>query len=46
MKRVKPKKRSSRLTKQEFSDFVEAFVRQMAEHGIVLTLPEDEREAG
>jgi hypothetical protein len=46
MKRVKPKKRSSRLTKQEFSDFVEAFVRQMAEHGIVLTLPEDVREAG
>ena len=39
MKRVKPKKRSSRLSKTEFSDFVESFIRQMAEHGIVLKLP-------
>lgn len=40
-KRMKPKRRSSRLTKTEFADFVEAFVRKMAEHGIVLTLPGD-----
>jgi hypothetical protein len=38
-KRMKPKRRSSRLTKAEFSDFVDAFVRLMAGHGIVLTLP-------
>lgn len=37
--RMKPKKRSSRLTKLEFSDFVEFIVRRMAEHGIVLDLP-------
>jgi hypothetical protein len=37
--RLKPKKRSSRLTKMEFSDFVEFVVRKFAEHGIVLELP-------
>jgi hypothetical protein len=40
MKRIKPKRRSSRLTKAEFGDFVDAFIRQMAEHGIVLETPE------
>lgn len=39
--RMKPKKRSSRLTKAEFSDFVEFVVRRFAEHGIVLELPGD-----
>jgi hypothetical protein len=37
--RLKPKKRSSRLTKMEFSDFVEFIVQRMAGHGIVLELP-------
>lgn len=46
-KRMKPKKRSSRLTKSEFGDFVEFVVRKFAEHGIVLELPGDSmREAG
>ena len=40
-KRQKPLKRSSRLTKMEFSDFVEFVVRKFAEHGIVLELPGD-----
>jgi hypothetical protein len=45
--RLKPKRRSSRLTKQEFSDYVEFVVRKFAEHGIVLELPGDSmREAG
>jgi hypothetical protein len=38
-KRQKPIRRSSRLTKMEFSDFVEFVVRKFAEHGIVLELP-------
>lgn len=38
-KRMKPVKRSSRLTKSEFSDFLEFVVRKFAEHGIVLELP-------
>ena len=37
--RLKPKKRSSRMTKQEAGDFIEWYVRTMAEHGIVLKLP-------
>jgi hypothetical protein len=37
--RMKPLKRSSRLTKQEFGDFLEFVVRKFAEHGIVLELP-------
>jgi hypothetical protein len=37
--RMKPKKRSSKLTKQEFSDFVEFVVRKFAEYGVVLELP-------
>lgn len=37
--RLKPKKRSSRLTKLEFSAFVEFVVQKFAEHGIVLELP-------
>jgi hypothetical protein len=40
--RLKPKKRSSRLTKMEFSDFVEFVVRKFAEHGLVLELPGEE----
>jgi hypothetical protein len=38
-KRQTPAKRSSRLTKMEFSDFVEFVVRRFAEHGIVLEMP-------
>ena len=38
-KKLKPLKRSSRLTKMEFSDFVEHIVRFMAEKGVVLELP-------
>ena len=37
--RLKPNRRSSRLTKTEFADFLEWFVQRMAEHGIVLELP-------
>lgn len=42
MKRVKPKRRSSRLSKVEFADYVEFVVRYMAQHGIVLELPGDQ----
>lgn len=42
--RMKPNRRSSRLTKLEFGDFVDFVVRRFAEHGIVLELP-DERAA-
>jgi hypothetical protein len=38
-KRLKPLKRSSRLTKMEFADFVDHIVRFMAERGVVLELP-------
>lgn len=38
-KKLKPLKRSSRLTKLEFADFVDHIVRRMAERGIVLQLP-------
>lgn len=41
-KRKKPVKRSSRLTKTEFSDFVAFVVQRFAEHGIVLELPGDQ----
>jgi hypothetical protein len=45
--RLKPKKRSSRMTKQEATDFIEWYVRTMAGHGIVLSLPGDlMKEAG
>ena len=40
-KRMKPVKRSSRLTKMEFSDFVAFVVQRFAEHGIILELPGD-----
>jgi hypothetical protein len=39
--RLKPKRRSSRLTKTEFSDYLEFICQRMAEHGIVLALPGD-----
>jgi hypothetical protein len=39
--RLKPKKRSSRMTKQEATDFIEWYVRKMAEFGIQLSLPGD-----
>lgn len=37
--RLKPNRRSSRLTKAEFADFVEWIVRKMAGFGILLELP-------
>lgn len=40
-RRKKPARRSSRLNKQEFSDFVEFIVRFMAEQGVYLQLPGD-----
>jgi hypothetical protein len=42
MKRKRPNKRSSRLTKTEFCDFIEFVVRRFAEHGIVVELPGDQ----
>lgn len=41
MRRQKPMRRSSRLTKPEFADFISFVVRRFAEHGVVLELPED-----
>jgi hypothetical protein len=38
-KKLKPLRRSSRLTKAEFTDFVDHIVRFAAERGIVLDLP-------
>ena len=38
-KRQTPARRSSRLSKTEFADFLEFVVRRFAEHGIVLQLP-------
>lgn len=43
--RLRPKRRSSSMTKLEASDFTEWFVAQMAQHGIILSLPNDERAA-
>lgn len=40
-KRQKPVRRSSRLTKAEFSEYIDFVVRRMGEHGIVLELPGD-----
>lgn len=40
-KRMKPKKRSSRLTKTQFSEYIAFVVQRFAEHGVVLDLPED-----
>lgn len=42
MKRLKPKRRSSRLTKSEFSDYLETIVRFMGEQGVVLDMPGDQ----
>jgi hypothetical protein len=39
--RMKPARRSSRLSKSEFSAHVEFIVRYMAEQGVVLELPGD-----
>jgi hypothetical protein len=38
-RRLKPLRRSSALSAAEFAEFVEWFVRRMAEFGIVLELP-------
>ncbi|HYE70636.1 MAG TPA: recombination protein NinB [Aquabacterium sp.] len=39
--RLKPRRRSSRLSKVEFSEFIDFIVRYMAEQGVVLRLPGD-----
>ena len=39
LKRLKPHKRSSRLSKMEFSDFLDHIVRFVAEKGIVVEMP-------
>jgi hypothetical protein len=39
--RLKPRRRSSSLSKTEMVDFIEWYVAQMATHGIVLELPGD-----
>ena len=41
-RRKKPARRSSRLNKTEFSEFVEFILRFMAEQGVYLTLPSEE----
>ena len=45
-KRMKPVRRSSRLTKTEFADFVSFVVQRFAEHGIVLELPGETNGSG
>lgn len=40
-KRLKPHRRSSRLTKTEFADFLDHIVRFMAERSVVLDMPGD-----
>lgn len=40
-RKQRPMKRSSKLNRQEFSDFVESIVVFMAERGVVLKMPED-----
>ena len=40
-KRLKPLRRSSRLSMTEFSEFLDFIVRRMAGHGIVLQMPGD-----
>jgi hypothetical protein len=40
--RLKPNRRSSRLAKSEFGEFLEFIVKRFAEHGIVLRLPGEE----
>lgn len=45
MKRQKPMRRSSRLTKTEFGQYIDFIVRRMAEHGVVLKLPGDAEAA-
>lgn len=40
-KRIKPKRRSSKLNKQEFSNLVESILRFMAEQGVYIEMPSD-----
>lgn len=42
----RPVKRSSKLSKQEFSDYIEFICQRMSEHGIILTLPGEFDAAG
>ncbi len=40
-KKLRPLRRSSRLTKAEFADFLDYIVRFMAEHSVVIDMPGD-----
>lgn len=40
-KRLRPLKRSSRMNKQEFTDYIAWIQQRMAEHGIVIPDPEE-----
>lgn len=42
--RLKPKRRSKRLNKQEFADYVSFIQRRMAEHGIYVPDPNEDLE--
>jgi hypothetical protein len=44
-KRLRPVRRSSKLNKQEFSDYIAFIQRRMAEHGIYIPDPEQNEEA-
>ena len=41
-KRLRPLRRSSKLSKMEFSDYIEFIQRRMADHGIVVPDPDPE----
>jgi len=41
-KRIKPLKRSSKLNKQEFTDFLECIMRFMAQRGVYIPTPEED----
>lgn len=41
-RRLRPLKRSARLSKMEFADYIEFIQRRMAEHGIVIPDPDPE----
>ena len=43
-KKHKPLRRSSRLNKQEFADFVDHIVRFMADQGVFIEMPDDVME--
>jgi hypothetical protein len=44
-KRLKPRKRSSRLTTIQFNKYIEFIQRRMAEHGVYIPDPNEKRHA-